>query len=585
MNSGQPHMNSLWADLIVEELVRSGIDYFCLSPGSRSTPLTAAAALHPQARTVMHFDERGAAFHALGYARATGRPAVLVCTSGTAAVNYFSAIVEASMDRVPMLVLTADRPPELRGTGANQTIDQVKLYGVYVRQFVDLPCPDDSIPPRFVLTTIDEAVSRALQDAGPVHLNCPFREPLAPIGPEQDFSNYLAGLDSWRQGSAPFTSSHSPVTVCEPSRLEDAARLVNAADSGIIVLGRVRSDRDRAAAMKIATALDWPVLPDIGSGLHLGQDGPGVIAYYDQLLADERFATDHVPSTVLHLGSAVTSKRLQQWLARVRPENVLHIENRPERTDPEHLVTHRYQCDIAMFCDFLLPFIMRPHDQAWRAAWQEASTLTGAAIDSAIDGEAALNEPGVARLISRQIDPDACLFVASSMPIRDMDMFADPSGSAVPLGCNRGASGIDGMIASFTGFSAGHDRRGTLLIGDLAFLHDLNSLALVRRSKQPLTLVVINNNGGGIFSFLPVAERTDLFERFFATPHDLSFEATATMFDLAYTNPSSMAEFEAAYGEAQKGARSTIIELRTDRDANHTLHRRLLTQVGAALHQ
>ena len=585
MNSGWPHINSLQADLIIEELVRSGIDYFCLSPGSRSTPLTAAAALHRQAQTRMHFDERGAAFHALGYARATGRPAVLVCTSGTAAVNYFPAIVEASMDRVPMLVLTADRPPELRGTGANQTIDQVKLYGGYVRQFVDLPCPEESIPPAFVLATIDEAVARSLEDAGPVHLNSPFREPLAPLGPEQDFSDYLAGLEVWREGSAPFTSGHRPVAVCEPSRLEDAARLVNAADRGIIVVGRVCAEHDRVAAVKIAAALDWPVLPDIGSGLRLGHGDPGIIARYDQLLSDERFAAEHVPGAVLHLGSAVTSKRLMQWLAQVRPENVLYVENRPERTDPEHLVTHRYQCDIAMFCDFLLPFITKPHERSWRASWQEASKATGSAIDSVLDRDAALNEPGIARLISRRIDPDSCLFVASSMPIRDMDMYADPSGPAVPLGCNRGASGIDGTIASFTGFAAGHGRPGTLLIGDLAFLHDLNSLALVRQAEKPLTIVVINNNGGGIFSFLPVAERTDLFERFFATPHDLSFEAAATMFGLGYTAPGSMAEFEAAYGQAQTGARPTIIELRTDRDANHTLHRRLLTEVGATLHQ
>jgi len=584
MNTGHNSLNALWADLIVEELVRQQVDYFCLSPGSRSTPLTAAVATNPSAGSIMHFDERGAAFHALGYARATGKPAVLVCTSGTAAASYLPAVIEASVDAVPMILFTADRPPELRDTGANQTIDQVGLYGRYPRWSVDLPCPTEEIAPEYVLTTIDQAVYRSRRvPAGPVHINCMYREPLAPLGAEQDYKNYLRPLERWRAHSAPYTRTHESTTVCEPARLEDAARLVNGVEKGVILVGRVRNESDRKSICKVADALGWPLFPDIGSGLRLGPDISRRIACFDQLLGCDSFAEANPPTAILHFGGAPVSKRVLQWLKATHPATYIHITDSPERIDPEHIVTHRYESDIAMFCDFLLPFLTPSRGNTWLDRWRGASDRAAAAIDELLTEDASVTEPAVARIVSRTIVPESGLFLASSMPVRDMDMFGVADGPAVTIGCNRGTSGIDGTVASFTGFAAGAGKRGTLLIGDLALLHDLNSLALVKESKHPLTIVVINNGGGGIFSFLPIAGRADLFEKYFGTPHTYDFEPIAGMFALDHISAATTADFETAYGRAQQSGRSTLIEIRTDRAANHQLHQRLLQRVAETL--
>lgn len=586
MNTGHPSINALWADLIVEELTRLEIDTICLSPGSRSTPLIAAVATHPGTKTIMHFDERGAAFYALGYARATGKPAVLICTSGTAAANYHPAVVEASMDRVPMLVLTADRPPELRDTGANQTIDQVRLYGGSVRWFCDLPCPDPGVPPEFVLTTIDQAAYRALRaPAGPVHINCMFREPLAPLGPDQDFAGYMNNLERWRQSGGPYTRNHVSTMVCEPARLEDAAGLLSRTKKGLVVVGRLKTERERRAVKKLSAALGWPVLADIGSGLRTGGESSALVSCYDHLLASDSFASQNRPDTVLHFGSIMTSKRLNGWLSDSRPPAYIHVANHPARIDPDHLVTHRYDSDIALFCDFLLPFVNTFPPAEWTAGWRAADETAGAAIDRALAGRNEISEPQVARFVTGAIGEHACLYAASSMPVRDLDMYADPTGPAAPIGCNRGASGIDGTIASAIGFAAGYNRRVTVLIGDLALLHDLNSLALIKYAREPVTILVLNNNGGGIFSFLPVAARTDLFEDFWGTPHDLSFEKAAAQFGLHYEAPVSPDELERTYRLSQTEGRSTLIEIRTDRKHNHALHRQLLNEVSTALNK
>lgn len=582
MNSRHHNINSLWADLMVEELVRNGIDFFCLSPGSRSTPLVAAVATNSPAKKTMHFDERGAAFSALGYARAKGKAGVVVATSGTAGANYYPAVIEAAMDHVPVLVITADRPPELRGTGANQTIDQVKMYGDYARWFFDVPCPTDKIPPEFVLTTVDQAVYRAQYGpAGPVHLNCMYREPLAPIGEEQDFREYLAPVKRWREGAEPYTLYRQPVKVCEPARMEIATKLLNGVKRGVVLVGRLLHEAERQAVAKVAEALDWPVIADIGSGMRLGDDR-NVIPYADQMLASEKFGWDHTPDTVLQFGPMVTSKRVGQWLARMRPKNWVQVAGWPDRQDPQHQVTHRFEADIEMFCGFLLPFLSQKKAETNIAAWREGSEKAGTAIDTILAEDGMLSEPMVARLVSQHIDKSGALWPASSMPIRDMDMFAGV-GRVVPVGCNRGASGIDGTVASAVGFGIGHEKRVTLLIGDLALLHDLNSLALVRMLKQPMVIVAINNNGGGIFHFLPIAERRDLFESYWGTPHGLTFEQAAGMFGLGYVVPKTPDEFVQIYREAQQGARSVLIEVQTEREENVGLHRRLTEGVVRAL--
>ena len=579
------NINRLWADLIVEELVRSGVDFFCLAPGSRSTPLTTAVASHPKARHVMHYDERGAAFFALGYARATRRPAVWITTSGTALANGFPAIVEASTDGVPMLLLTADRPPELRHTGANQTIDQVKLFGDAVRWFVDLPTPTTAIDPAMVLTTIDQAVYRAARaPQGPVHVNCMFREPLAPTPDEQDYGAYTAGLASWVDDEQPYTRYAETQRAADPEELDRLGAMLRGVERGLIVAGKLDTPAQGEAVLRLADRSGWPLLPDVGSQIRLGKGASEpIIGYFDQILGSEAFQQDHAPEVVLHVGGRPTSKRLLQFLARYRPQVYVVVNDKPFRLDPNHQATHRLESDVTAFCDALADAIdFQPEKTApWLAVWRTASSIAETVLDAFFDGADALNEPLIARLLSQTIPDGHGLVLANSMPVRDADMFAALDGPAVPVATNRGASGIDGTVATAAGFSEGLNAPATLLIGDLALLHDLNSLALSR--NRPVVVVVLNNDGGGIFHFLPIARHEEVFEPYFGTPHGLTFEAAATLFGLEYHHPTTPQDFLNAHRTASEKATGSIIEVTTERRANHALHQQILTRIGEAI--
>ncbi|MFH1374480.1 MAG: 2-succinyl-5-enolpyruvyl-6-hydroxy-3-cyclohexene-1-carboxylic-acid synthase [bacterium] len=579
-------LNELWAKLIVEELIRNGVSFFVLSPGSRSSPLTAAVAAHNDAASVVHYDERGAAFHGLGYARATRLPTALICTSGTAAANFMPAVVEAEMDMVPLILLTADRPPELRHTGANQTIDQVHLYGRYARWFCDLPCPDLDIVPEFVLTTIDQAVHYARRTpAGPVHINCMFREPLVPVGEKSDFSNYLTPVARWTQDSEPFTQYVATETVTDKESILQVAKAINSVERGLLVVGQLHRRENRQAVADLAQQIKWPVLPDIASGLRLSADNQNVMAYYDQLLLSDTFTAVNRPQAVLHFGGVPTSKRLQQFLKACQPEIYIHVANHPRRHDPDHRITMRIESSIAAFCRKLGGRLNPGAGSEWLEKWVAGSRCVEQVLETRLDAVSELSEPGIARLVSKYILPGSGLFVASSMPIRDLDMYADPSGPEVTVGCNRGASGIDGTIASAIGFARGLNRPTTLLIGDLAFLHDLNSLALIKSLRHSFTIVVLNNDGGGIFSFLPTAKLKEHFEPFFGTPHGLDFKPAAQMFGCDHGCPNSCESFVEAYESAQQKDGVTIIEVSSNREKNRRFHQDIQSELAGSLNK
>jgi 2-succinyl-5-enolpyruvyl-6-hydroxy-3-cyclohexene-1-carboxylate synthase len=576
LNRDTPRANRLWAYLIVEELLRCGVGFFCVAPGSRSTPLVAALAASEKARSLIHFDERGTAFAALGYARATGRPAAWITTSGTAVANGLPAVVEAATDGVPMVLLTADRPPELRQTGANQTIDQPDIFGDYVRWRFDLPAPDPDIDPAMVLTTVDQAAYRASRTPqGPVHLNLMFREPFL-SGPEDE--DIPSGPASWVQGDEPYTryaATKPAVDEMEIYRLWETLRPVK---HGLVVAGRLASRKQGEAVLRLAGTLGWPLLPDLGSQVRLGSEG--IAAHYDALVAGDSFAGSHVPEAVVHVGGRALSKRLEQFLASSRPDPYVVVRENPFRLDPAHRVTHSVEANVLDFCTALVwaateaPPAMNP---LWTAGWLEASEEVARHLEGIFSGEP--NEPLVARLLSRNVPPDHGLVVASSMPVRDLDTYATTDGAPVPVAANRGASGIDGTVATAAGFARGLGRPVTLLIGDLALLHDLNSLAMLR--DVHVIVVVLNNDGGGIFSFLPIARHEEFFEPYFGTPQGVGFEPAAKMFGLAYEHPGTMEEFVEAYGSACARGSSSLIEVKTDRKENVTLHRRLLEEVAA----
>ncbi len=306
-----PNINALWAGLLVEELLRNGVDAFVISPGSRSTPLTVAAASEARAKKFVHFDERGAGYFALGYARAQRRPVALICTSGTAVANYYPAIVEAAMAQVPLIVLTADRPPELLDTGANQAIDQTRFFGAYARWSAALPCPEATVAPEVVLTTVDQAVFRATHgQAGPVHINCSFREPLAPVKSDEVFGAYLKSLNTWMAGTAPYTTHADSEVKLSADAQRDLLKKLHQAERGLLVVGQLTSPPEVGAVLKLAKALRWPVFADIASGLRMDDTAGVVVHWLDLALASKHAPEVLRPDIVLQVGGAVTSKRL-----------------------------------------------------------------------------------------------------------------------------------------------------------------------------------------------------------------------------------------------------------------------------------
>ena len=558
------------AQIIIEALSHLGVNQFVISPGSRSTPLTVAIARHPKANTLVHYDERGAAFFALGHARATQMPAVLVCTSGTAVANYFPAFIEASMDNVPMIVLSADRPPELIGVGANQAIFQQDIYGVYPRLSLNLPPPEPLTSEIDILNQVNRLFnSSTTVRPGPVHLNCQFREPLLPkgvVGSELPTYNVDWVKSNLRPISGLSTSLPLPA-----EKLQLVLQNFEKSKRGIIIVGRSVNQSYNQSILQLSESLNLPVLPDVQSQLRFERHAH-IINHFDLvLLSDE--AQQQRPDFVMHFGGAFTSKRLLNYLD---DSNIFYVsvKETPEQIDPNHQVSVGIQTDIENFCQSMY-FLEIVQEDQWLQSWQTMETHTAMAISNLLDNEPQLSEPGTSYQLSKIIPNTHALMLANSMSIREMEMFASTSYFKGEIFANRGSSGIDGLIATAAGYGAGSQGPVTILLGDLAFLHDLNSLQLIKNSEQPIIMVVMNNDGGGIFSFLPVREETDVFETFFGTPHGLTLENAASMFGLSYANPADMSEFQTTYSLAAKQGKSILIELFTDRVENHGFHQQI----------
>ena len=579
MHWNAPNINLLAAELLIEELLRSGVDCFCIAPGSRSAPLALAVARRAADKAHVHFDERGAAFFALGHARATGRTAAVITTSGTAVANLLPAVIEAAMDDVPLLLLTADRPPELRATGANQTIEQPGIFGRYARWQFELPCPDGIFPFTSLLTTADQAVFRSQYPlAGPVHLNCMFREPLGPQPVTFPRHAVLEPLAQWMNSTEPFTRYTAPQATVTPDEVAALTKLITQAQRGLVVLGRLPGGKSPTALPALLRALGWPVFADVQTGL---RDAAEVIAHADLLLLSPALRKKYRPDMVLHLGGGFVSRRVADFLRESAPQHYVHVSPGPARLDPAHQVTRRVVADIKNFCAALAKRLPKRNSRTGFELWQRADAIAANTLDLHLKNARKISEPAVARWLSTALPAEHALLLGNSMPIRDMNMFA--SGSPQRIVANRGASGIDGLIATAAGFAAGSGRPVTALLGDLALLHDLNSLALLAAGKQPVVLIVINNDGGGIFSFLPVAQNGADFERFFGAPHGLTFAGAAQQFNLPYAAPTTLPELHDAYYTAYASGRPALLEVRTDRRLNHAEHAALQRELERAL--
>lgn len=574
-----------------DALARCGVDSVVVSPGSRSTPLTVTAARTPGLRVVPIVDERSAGFFALGLARQSGRPVALVCTSGTAATNYLPAVTEGHYARIPLIVLTADRPPELREWGAGQTIDQVGLYGGAARRFVEVPVPGEGPA---LLRHARVLAARAVGDAsgsppGPVHLNWPFREPLEPP---------TAGLEPAKD-VAGAKSTHEPAPVRVTGSLamppaEDVAALaaiIRDHRRGVIDCGSMPPSTQRDAALaELARRAAWPILADPLSGLRRGRHvaGAPVVAHSDLWLRDAAVGRSHAPDAVLRFGDSPTSKALRLWLEASPPSELILVDPDGGWADPSHLATRVLRADPALLARALCDALGDSRDdRSWVDRFVASDQRAGDALGAHQGKGDGLDEPGVVHVLGSRLPTDATLWLSSSMPVRDADAFLPLSERPLRVLANRGANGIDGVTSSALGAAFADRGPVVLLTGDLALLHDIGGLLAARSERIPLVIVVLNNDGGGIFSFLPIAGRGDAaeFERLFRTPHGIDLERVAALYDVGFDRVASLAGLGDVLDSLLSGPleRTHLVEVPIDRDANSTRFRALARHAAEAV--
>ena len=563
--SAQAAANTAAARAFVDGLARAGVRHACVTPGSRSTPLTVALAEQSAIRPWLHLDERASAFFALGLARADGAPVALVCTSGTAAVNFHPAAVEADLSRVPLVLCTADRPPRLRNVGAPQTIDQPGLFGVSARMERDLPAPgEDGAPPALFAEAARRAVEAALGPLpGPVHLNLPFEEPLI-----------AAPADHPAPEPSPAAPATAPVAPPVPPDAGELAVAVDAlarAERPLIVAGPESGGLPADALAGLARALGAPLLADPLSGLRTGaHDRACVVDAYDALLRDARAAAPR-PDCVLRFGAAPTSRALNGFLAAAREASHVLCDLPGSFRDPNGVTTHRLTADARAAAAALRESLSRePAPAAWLAEWRARDARARRALD---EFARSADEPFEGRAVvelQRALPAGAALLAGNSMPVRDVDAFLASDAKPLTVAANRGANGIDGVLSAALGHAAAGRGPTALLIGDLSLVHDLNGLWAGTRHGLDLAVVLVNNGGGGIFHYLPQVEHGDVFEEWFGTPSGVDFAAAARAFGAEHRPLADWSDLDAALA----GGGVRVLEFRTDRARNRELHER-----------
>jgi 2-succinyl-5-enolpyruvyl-6-hydroxy-3-cyclohexene-1-carboxylate synthase len=595
----------------VDELARCGMRAACTSPGSRNAPLVLSLAREPRLRCYSHVDERCASFFALGLAKAAGLPVAVTCTSGTAAAELLAAAVEAREARVPLLLLTADRPAELRGNGAGQAIDQLKLFGGAAKWFVEVGVHHaDAEALRWMRTLACRAYWTALEGSpGAVHLNFPLREPLvgerelpADATGRADGEPYvrrapttMAGASAHAQAQRAAPTETPPAGGASERRsrapLARLAELVAHARRGVLVAGRDERQRGLGeAAGAFAAAAGWPLLADPLSG---ARRGPAAVAHYDALLRERQLAAALQPDLVLRVGDLPVSKPLRGWLAGLGEVRQVALDPEGAWQDPSCVLADSLAIEPARALRELAEAQADAPPSAeedWLASWRSADERATEAIAKELE-RGLLSEPAVARELGVLLPQQATLFVASSMPVRDIESFWPLRADPPRVLCNRGANGIDGTVSSAFGVAAHHPGPVVLLIGDVALAHDLGGLLAASRLHLSLTIVLLDNGGGGIFDFLPVsrasparAQDADIYTRHIATPTGLDFAHAAALYGLGYERVDAIPAFRAALERAlSPRSGSTIVHVRSDRARNVELHERVWRAVASAL--
>ncbi|WP_318401356.1 2-succinyl-5-enolpyruvyl-6-hydroxy-3-cyclohexene-1-carboxylic-acid synthase [Photobacterium leiognathi] len=539
-------LNSCWAELMLEELVRQGVEHVCIAPGSRSTPLTLAAAKQPKLTIHTHFDERGLGFLALGLAKASQSPVVVIVTSGTAVANLLPAVAESGLTKEKLVLLTSDRPAELLECGANQAIRQHGIFSHHVTAFYDLPTPTLDITPSWLLGVVDEMMHQQALRGGAVHFNCHYPEPL--YGDAVDFSAYLAPIKQWQQTDKPYCQHQQAVCSDVIINTVDWQRLC--AKKGVIVAGKLLPT-ELAQVETLATQLGWPLLVDPQAG------GSSELAGFDGWLQNESCsALLSQAEVLLQFGARIVSKRLLQFIGAHAWQDYWLIDPQQGRLDPHNHSGLRIQANVGKWSHAALSLGSASEQSDWASALIPAAKSYRDLVAPHCDS---LSEVSLAASLAHWLLPDTELFLGNSMIVRLIDMFGQLPTTAVFT--NRGASGIDGLIATAAGVQRARQTPIVMLLGDTSFLYDLNSLALLKQTAQPMVVIVTNNDGGGIFDMLPVPEQQK--DDFYRMPHGITFAHAAAMFELGYVCPATLADAKEAVMKAQQLNQTTLIEIQT----------------------
>ncbi|PSO72437.1 MAG: 2-succinyl-5-enolpyruvyl-6-hydroxy-3-cyclohexene-1-carboxylic-acid synthase [Cyanobacteria bacterium QH_3_48_40] len=560
--------NTLWSSIIAETLKRLGLTTAIICPGSRSAPLTVAFAQHPEIEAIPILDERSAAFFALGVAKRSHVPAALVCTSGTAGANFYPAVIEASESQVPLLVLTADRPPELRDCHAGQAIDQQKLYGSYPNWQAELALPSQEIGMlRYLRQTIVQAVKRSLFSVpGAVHLNVPFREPLAPT-PQPDTLNSQLHQEDFFAG---ITLNPYPHSCTGDSASRPYSSLLSTwkqCERGIIIAGVAQPQHRQEycqAITHLSQSLGWAVLAEglspVRNYAHLN---PYLISTYDLILGNPQLSQKLAPEMVIQLGALPTSKELRAWLNSTQPQRWI-IDPSPENFDPLHGKTTHLHLSVEQLATTIPPLAKQESVSSdYLHQWRDAETQLRQALDKTMATTDTLFEGKAAWLLSQTLPPATPLLIANSMPVRDVEFFWKPNNSGIQPFCNRGANGIEGSLSTALGI-AHHHQSSVMLTGDLALLHDTNGFLQRNRFTGHLTIVLINNNGGGIFEMLPISQFEPPFQEYFATPQEIDFAQLCGTYGIEYKRITNWQQLQALLNPLpEKGIR--VLEIPTNR--------------------
>ncbi|MDP4106344.1 MAG: 2-succinyl-5-enolpyruvyl-6-hydroxy-3-cyclohexene-1-carboxylic-acid synthase [Bacillota bacterium] len=559
----------------VAELVQTGVTDAVVSPGSRSTPMAMVMAEHPGLNVHIHVDERSAAFFALGIAKATGKPVAILCTSGTAAANYFPAVAEANISRIPLIVITSDRPHELRDVGAPQAIDQIHLYGHHVKWFAEMAVPENSDEMlHYVRSVCGRAAATALQaPSGPVHLNFPFREPLIP---KIDDENVFQLKERPRR----YVNVRNGALTIDKTDLREIAAALNEHEKGMIICGQIEDEAFIEMVLELSERLQFPILADplsqLRSGMHSTEN---VIDAYDTFLRSGD-AKDYLkPTIVLRFGAMPVSKALTIFLKENHQAEHLVVDGGGGWRDPAALSTEMIYCNETIFCQELMSELKENKNQQYLHKWQALNRLTKENL-TAIRDTAELSESRLFYQMAEILPENANLFVGNSMPIRDLDSFFHNNRKSIRILANRGANGIDGTISTALGAASVSQQPSYLVLGDLTFFHDLNGLLAAKLYPIDITIIIINNNGGGIFSFLPQAEHPKHFELLFGTPLDLDFEHVVRMYNGKFTRVQDWDHFGAVMESSKTTHGLNVIEVVTKRDRNTEEHRKMWNLVS-----